>query len=146
MSERKKVVIDLEESEKVQLGELSELTNVDTSGVLSVNNESERSRIWNVKVLLGETRGSTDIDEDTLVAGEIDVGGKWESTYGVAVGAPILTFKETFDTCGTIETEEPHWAYVAGRSPGSCATESTAPYPSRGPQPAAKRGRACRVA
>ena len=112
MSERKKVVIDLEESEKVELGELSELTSVDTSGVLSVNNVSERSRIWNVKVLLGETRDSTDIGDDTLTAGEIDVGGKWETNYGVAVGAPILTFKEVFDTCGTIETEEPHWAYV----------------------------------
>ena len=115
MSERKKVVIDLEESEKVELGELSELTSVDASGVLSVNNVSERSRIWNVKVLLGESRDSTDIAEDTLTAGEIDVGGKWESNYGVAVGSPILTFKEVFDTCGTIETEELHWAYVKGK-------------------------------
>jgi hypothetical protein len=115
MSERKKVVVDLEESEKVELGELSELTSVDASGVLSVNNVSERSRIWNVKVLLGETRDSTDIDDDTLIAGEIDVGGKWETNYGVAVGAPILTFKEVFDTCGTIKTEEPHWAYAIGK-------------------------------
>ena len=87
MSERKKVVIDLEESEKVELGELSELTSVDASGVLSVNNVSERSRIWNVKVLLGETRDSTDIGDDTLPAGEIDIGGKWETNYGLAVGA-----------------------------------------------------------
>ncbi|MHA2397212.1 MAG: hypothetical protein ACXAC0_10950, partial [Candidatus Thorarchaeota archaeon] len=115
MSERKKVVVDLEESEKVELGELSELTSVDASGVLSVNNVSERSRIWNVKVLLGETRDSTDIGDDTLTAGEIDVGGKWETNYGVAVGAPILTFKEVFDTCGTIKTEEPHWAYAIGK-------------------------------
>ncbi|MHA2396542.1 MAG: hypothetical protein ACXAC0_07550, partial [Candidatus Thorarchaeota archaeon] len=88
---------------------------VDASGVLSVNNVSERSRIWNVKVLLGETRDSTDIEDDTLTGGEIDVGGKWETNYGVAVGAPILTFKEVFDTCGTIKTEEPHWAYVSGK-------------------------------
>ncbi|MHA2352132.1 MAG: hypothetical protein ACXABX_03325 [Candidatus Thorarchaeota archaeon] len=115
MSERKKVVVDLEESEKVELGELSELTSVDASGVLSVNNVSERSRIWNVKVILGETRDSTDIEDDTLTGGEIDVGGKWETNYGVAVGAPILTFKEVFDTCGTIKTEEPHWAYVSGK-------------------------------
>jgi hypothetical protein len=115
MSERKKVVIDLEELEKVKLGELSELVSVDASGVLSVNNVSERSRIWNVKVILGETRGSTDFGDDTLAAGEIDAGGKWESNYGVAVGAPILTFKEVFDTCGTIETEDPHWAYVFGK-------------------------------
>jgi hypothetical protein len=115
MSERKKVVIDLEESEKARLGGLSELNSIDASGVLSVNNMSERSRIWNVKVLLGETRDSTDIDENTLTAGEIDVGGKWEANYGISVKAPILTLKEVFDTCGTIKTEDPHWAYVRGK-------------------------------
>ncbi len=115
MSEKRKVVIDLEESEKVRLGEKSELNNIDTSGVLSVNNVSERSRIWNVKVHLGETRGDTDISDETLVAGEIDTGEKWEANYGVTVDAPILTFKETFDTCGTVETDEPHWAYVRGK-------------------------------
>ncbi|MHA3962052.1 MAG: hypothetical protein AM325_000825 [Candidatus Thorarchaeota archaeon SMTZ1-45] len=112
MSERKKIVIDLEESEKVKLGERSELNSIDASGVLSVNNVSERSRIWNVKVHLGETRGATDIGDEKLVAGEIDVGGKWEANYGLNVESPILTFKEVFDTCGTIETDEPHWAYV----------------------------------
>ena len=115
MSERKTVVIDLEESEKVKLDELSDLSSIDTSGVLSVNNMSERSRIWNVKVLLGDTRENTDVGEDSISAGEIDVGGKWETEYGVKVEAPILTLKEVFDTCGTIETEEPHWAYVSGK-------------------------------
>ncbi|MFW9787511.1 MAG: hypothetical protein ACFFE2_04170 [Candidatus Thorarchaeota archaeon] len=115
MSERKKVVIDLEESERVQLDEFSKLDSVNASGVLSVNNVSERSRIWNVKVLLGGTRKATDIDEDTFVAGEIDVGGKWDTNYGITVKAPILKFKEVYDTCGSIETEEPHWAYVMGQ-------------------------------
>jgi hypothetical protein len=112
---RKKVVIDLEESEKTQLGGLSELKRVDASGVLSVNNVSERSRIWNVKVLLGGTRDTTDISSDTLPAGEIDVGGKWDTRYSIDIDSPILTFNEVYDTCGTIETEEPHWAYVVGK-------------------------------
>jgi hypothetical protein len=115
MSEKRKVVIDLEESEKVQLDGFSELNSVDASGVLSVNNVSERSRIWNVKVLLGSTRSKTDIDEDTVSAGEIDVGGKWETNYGIKVEEPILTFKEVFDTCGTVETDQPHWAYVSDK-------------------------------
>lgn len=115
MSERKKVVIDLEETEKTQLGGLNELNSVETSGVLSVNNVSDKSRIWNVKVLLGDSRDKTDIDEETLTAGEVDVGGKWEANYGVSVKAPIITFTEVFDTCGTIETDEPHWAYVMGK-------------------------------
>ncbi|MFW9809578.1 MAG: hypothetical protein ACFFE6_09380 [Candidatus Thorarchaeota archaeon] len=115
MSERKKVVIDLEETEKTQLGGLNELNNIETSGVLSVNNLSEQSRIWNVRVLLGDSRSETDIAEEELVAGEVDVGGKWETNYGVSVNAPIVTFTEVFDTCGTIETEDPHWAYVMGK-------------------------------
>jgi hypothetical protein len=114
-NERKKVVIDLEETEKSQLGELSKLNSIDVSGVLSVNNVSDKSRIWNVKVLLGESRGKTDIGEETLTAGEVDVGGKWETNYGVSVKKPIVTFTEVFDTCGTVETEEPHWAYVMGK-------------------------------
>ncbi|MHA2198993.1 MAG: hypothetical protein ACXABN_03895 [Candidatus Thorarchaeota archaeon] len=114
-NERKKVVIDLEETEKTQLGELSELSGVDATGVLSVINESDKSRIWNVKVFLGESRDKTDIGEETLTAGEVDVGGKWESDYGISVDAPIATFTEVFDTCGTVETEEPHWAYVMGK-------------------------------
>jgi hypothetical protein len=115
MSENRKVVIDLEESEKVQLDGFSELNSVDASGVLSVNNVSERSRIWNVKVLLGSTRDKTDIDDETVSAGEIDVGGKWETNYVIKVDEPILTFKEVFDTCGTVDTEQPHWAYVSGK-------------------------------
>ncbi len=115
MSEKKKVVIDLEETEKTELSGLNELKNIETSGLLSVNNVSEQSRIWNVRVLLGDSRDLTDINEEELTAGEVDVGGKWESNYGVSVKAPIVTFTEVFDTCGTIETEEPHWAYVMGK-------------------------------
>ncbi|MFW9926254.1 MAG: hypothetical protein ACFFDM_05740, partial [Candidatus Thorarchaeota archaeon] len=115
MSEKKKVVIDLEETEKTELSGLNELKKIETSGLLSVNNVSEQSRIWNVRVLLGDSRDLTDINEEELTAGEVDVGGKWESNYGVSVKAPIVTFTEVFDTCGTIETEEPHWAYVMGK-------------------------------
>ncbi|MFW9769142.1 MAG: hypothetical protein ACFFF9_12760 [Candidatus Thorarchaeota archaeon] len=115
MSKKKKVVIDLEESEKAKLGELSELGGINATGVLSVNNVSERCRIWNVKVLLNESRNKTDIDEESLAAGEVDAGGKWESEYSISVDAPIVTFTEVFDTCGTIETEEPHWAYAVGK-------------------------------
>ena len=114
-NERKTVVIDLEESEKAELGELSELEKVDATGVLSVNNVSDKSRIWNVRVLVAEGREGTDIDEESLQAGEIEAGGKWESSYGLAVGKPILTLSEVYDTCESVETEEPHWAYVHGK-------------------------------
>ncbi|MHA2361717.1 MAG: hypothetical protein ACXAB6_07290, partial [Candidatus Thorarchaeota archaeon] len=77
MSEKKTIVIDVEETERAQLGELGELESVEVKGVLSVINESDRSRIWNVRVLLADSRDGTDIAEESLAAGEIDVGGKW---------------------------------------------------------------------
>ena len=114
-NDKKNVIIDLEESEKAQLGRLSELENVETSGVLSVINTSKRCRIWNVKVHLGNSRGNTDIGKEPLAAGEIDIGGKWEKRYKVTTRAPMVTLSEIYDTCGDLETEGPHWAYVSGK-------------------------------
>ena len=114
-NEKKNVIIDLEESEKVQLGGHGELESIKTSGVMSVVNVSKRSRIWNVKVHLGESRDKTDISEESLAAGEIDTGGKWESKYKVSVDEPIVKLTEIFDTCGDCDTEDPHWAYVIGK-------------------------------
>jgi len=112
---KKNVIIDLEESEKTQLGVVSELESIEVTGKLSVINVSERSRIWNVKVHLGDSRDSTDIADETLSGGEVDVGGTWESGYGVTVKAPIVTLSEVYDTCGDVETEEAHWAYVSSK-------------------------------
>ncbi len=114
MSEKtkKNVIIDLEESEKTTLGEFSELDKVEVTGKLSVINVSERSRIWNVKVHLDDSRDATDINKESLSAGEIDVGGTWESGYGVNVKAPIVTLTEVFDTCGDVDSDKPHGAYV----------------------------------
>ncbi|TFH04916.1 MAG: hypothetical protein E4H14_13745, partial [Candidatus Thorarchaeota archaeon] len=112
---KKNVTIDLEESERTRLGGTSELESVEVKGKMSVINVSARSRIWNVKVHLGDTRDSTDIADESLSGGEIDVGGTWKRGYGVTVGAPIVTLSEVYDTCGDIETEEPHWAYVSSK-------------------------------
>ena len=109
------VIIDLEETEKTSLGELSEVESANASGVLSVNNVSEMNRIWNVKVQLAETRDRTDIHNDVLSAGEIDAGGKWTHDYNIEISKPILTLTEVFDTCRTVETDLPHWAYAYGR-------------------------------
>ncbi|MFW9919830.1 MAG: hypothetical protein ACFFED_09540 [Candidatus Thorarchaeota archaeon] len=115
MSEHKSIVIDLEESEKTNLNEFGELVNVSTSCKLSVNNVSERCRIWNVKVLIPDGREGTNLHEDALVAGEVEVGGKWEHPYTVDVAAPIVTLTETYDTCGDYATDTPHWAYIHGK-------------------------------
>lgn len=115
-NEKKNVIIDLEESEKIQLGGHGELENINVSGVMSVINVSERSRIWNAKVHLGDSRDKTDISEGSLAAGEVDIGGKWENKYKVSVNSPIVKLKEIFDTCGDCDTEDPHWAYVSGKN------------------------------
>lgn len=115
MSEHKSIVIDLEESEKTNLSEFCELSEIKVKGIVSVNNVSERCRIWNVKVLIPDGRERTNINEDSLVAGEIEAGGKWEHPYSVEVDAPIVTLTETYDTCGDFESDSAHWAYVHGK-------------------------------
>ena len=114
-NERKNVIIDLEESESVQLGGTNGLENIEVKGVLSVNNASEKSRIWNVKVHLADSRNDTDIENESLTAGEVDAGGKWKSAYKITAANPIVTFTETFDTCGDIDSDQAHWAYVYGK-------------------------------
>jgi hypothetical protein len=93
----------LKESENVTLGGKSGLDHIDVSGVLKVTNPSDRCRIWNVKVHLGETGKGTGIRKKTLPGGEIDAGGKWEMPYTVGVKAPLLTLTEVYDTCSTIQ-------------------------------------------
>jgi hypothetical protein len=115
LSEQKSVIIDLEETEKTTLSEFGEQVSAEANGVLSVNNVSERCRIWNVRVLVPEGREGTNIEDDDLTAGEVDAGGKWESGYSVAIDAPIVTLTEVYDTNGDMATENPHWAYVMGK-------------------------------
>jgi hypothetical protein len=115
LSEHKTVVIDLEETEKAAVGELSKLENAEARGVLSVNNVSDRSRIWNVRVLLEKGTGGTSFSEDSILVGEVDAGAKWETDYKIDIKKPILTLTERFDTYGTSPTDEPHWAYVYGK-------------------------------
>ncbi len=115
LTENKMVVIDLEETEKAITKEDNELEEIKVAGVLGVHNTSERCRIWNVRVLLNGSQTRTNISGDTLSAGEIEAGGKWESPYTVTVSKPILELTETFDTARDIESENPHWAYAFGK-------------------------------
>ncbi len=115
MSEHKSIIIDLEETEIANLSEFGDLSTIKTTGILSVNNVSERCRVWNVRVLVPDEREGTDIQEDTLIAGEIEAGGKWEHAYTVDVSAPIVTLTETYDTCSDFGGDLPNWAYVHGK-------------------------------
>ena len=114
-NEQRTVIIDLEETEKAFVGGLSKLERAKANGVLTVNNVSERSRIWNVRVLLPEGTEGTSIDEDSISAGEIDAGATWNTEYDIEIKKPIVTLTETYDTCWTVDSEEPHWAYVYGK-------------------------------
>jgi len=115
LSEHKSVIIDLEETEKTNLGEFGELVNAEASGILSVNNVSERCRIWNVRVLVPDNRDGTNISEAEISAGEVDAGSKWESEYSIDIEAPIVKLTEVYDTAVGVSSEEPHWAYVKNK-------------------------------
>lgn len=116
MNNHKTIVIDLEENEKCRTGQFNELEKSEVSSVLSVKNVSETNRIWNVRVLLADSTGGTDIEEEELIAGEIDAGSQWEHNYAVDIEAPLLVVREVFDTCSEVDTEDPHWAYAFGRA------------------------------
>jgi uncharacterized repeat protein (TIGR01451 family) len=115
LSEHKSVIIDLEETEKTGLGERGGQESAGASGVLSVHNTSDGCRIWNVKVLLGESRAKTSIENEALAAGEIEAGGKWTSAYTIDIDGPIVTLTEVYDTCGSVDAPAAHWAYVHGK-------------------------------
>ncbi len=115
MSEHKSVIVDLEETEKTNINEFGEQASAAATGVVSVNNVSERCRIWNVRVLVPDGREGTNIEEESLAAGEVDAGGKWEMGYSIEIDAPIVTFTEVYDTNGDMETEEAHWAYIMNK-------------------------------
>jgi len=115
VSQQKTVIIDLEETEKSRLGEMSELASAEGSGVLSVKNVSAQNRIWNVRLHLSDSRAGTNIQDQTLAAGEIDAGAKWTTSYGITVGSPVLKLTEIYDTCRTVTAEKAHWAYVRGK-------------------------------
>ncbi|NWF95096.1 MAG: hypothetical protein HXY34_03050 [Candidatus Thorarchaeota archaeon] len=115
MTDKNTVIIDLEESERTQTGELSEIVSVEASGVLSVKNVSDKNRIWNVRVHVAGSRDKTSISEDVIGVGEVDAGGTWQTQYQIQIDRPILTLTETFDTCCSVSTPEAHWAYVHGK-------------------------------
>ncbi|MGQ9722466.1 MAG: hypothetical protein ACUVXA_14230 [Candidatus Jordarchaeum sp.] len=107
-----KLNVDVTENVNCVITEKHEIKSLKVSGVLSVNNNSSKNRIWNAEIRLGGIE-TTSFKENILPVGEVQAGGKWTKDYIVPVEETVLKLKEIVDTC--YESDEVNWALVYHR-------------------------------
>jgi hypothetical protein len=97
-SDESSAIIDFLESEKAHLGIDSSIRDHSSSGVLSVNNRSEKDRIWDVNVKVHEESGIANLDFNEVDAHEIDPGKRVSRTYGLHLHDPSIAVEEIVST------------------------------------------------
>lgn len=114
-----KLNVDVTENVNCVITGKHEVKSLNVNGVLSVNNDSSKNRIWNAELRLGGIE-TTSLKENTLIAGEVLAGNKWTKEYTVPVEETVLKLKEIVDTC--YENDQVNWALVYQRPmPVSCS-------------------------
>ncbi len=114
-----KLNVDVTENVNCVITEKHEIKSLNVNGVISVNNNSSKNRIWNAEIRLGGVE-TTSITENTLPVGEVLAGTKWTKEYTVPVEETVLKLKEIVDT--SYENDQVNWALVYQRPmPVSCA-------------------------
>jgi hypothetical protein len=91
-------IIEFLESEKVHLGMDSSVRDHNSSGIISVNNRSDKDRIWDVEVSFHEEMGFADLDTDRIGAKEIEPGKRASKTYGMYLHDPSIVLEEVIST------------------------------------------------
>ncbi|MFW9929776.1 MAG: hypothetical protein ACFFD1_10325 [Candidatus Thorarchaeota archaeon] len=92
------IIIDITETEKIELDETSNLKDIQGKGLISIRNPTQKSRLWNLTCDLKE------IINTTLSSREIDVGilnsnQTYQTDYQIQnLKEPSLKVIETFDT------------------------------------------------
>lgn len=97
-SDESSAIIEFLESEKVHMGIDSSLREHSSSGVLSVNNRSEKDRIWDVDVKVHEELGIAEMDFNELTSSEIEPGKRVSKTYGLNLHEPSIAVEEAIST------------------------------------------------
>lgn len=117
-SEGLKLNLDVTENEDCVLTEKHEIKSLKVRGVISVNNQSSKNRIWNGEIRVGGIE-TTSLKESVIPVGAVLAGNNWAKEYNVPVEETVLKLKETVDTCD--EDEQINWALVYKRPmPVSC--------------------------
>ncbi|MFB0560145.1 MAG: hypothetical protein ACETWM_02750 [Candidatus Lokiarchaeia archaeon] len=114
-----KLNVDVTENVNCVITEKHEIKSLNVNGVLSVNNNGSKNRIWNAEIRLGGVE-TTSLTENILPVGEVLAGSKWTKQYTVPVEETVLKLKEIVDT--SYENDQVNWALIYQRPmPVSCA-------------------------
>jgi len=105
--EQKAIIIDLTETEDCTLTPDNEVSEIKVSGVLSVINPSNKSKIWNAVLKLDNISG-TNLPSGELNVGEVAVKGQWTLDYSYTVEQPLLKVQEIIDTAPQLRSQVPH--------------------------------------
>ncbi|MHA1916984.1 MAG: hypothetical protein ACTSUV_01570 [Candidatus Ranarchaeia archaeon] len=109
----KKLIVDLTEKEFCTLSDKNEISEIKVDGLISVINPSEDCRIWNGDLSISKIE-NTNLGEGSIKVGEVQAQSEWSQPYSVLTEQPLLRLVETVDTCSTVKSIEPHWAFSHG--------------------------------
>ncbi|MEM3594490.1 MAG: hypothetical protein QXS27_07155 [Candidatus Jordarchaeaceae archaeon] len=107
-----KLNVDVTENVDCVITEKHEIKSLNVKGVISVNNNSSKNRIWNAELRLGGIE-TTSLKESVVPVGAVQAGKKWTMEYSVPVEETVLKLKEVIDTC--YEDDIVNWALVYRR-------------------------------
>lgn len=114
MSEQQgKILIDIHEKEQVLLDDspASNLASIEAAGLLKVVNTSEQSRLWNLKLDVGET-DKTNLPKNHEQKA-LEAGQEWELSYEIADPSSLLKVQEVVDVSKDTEHVDPYFVYGA---------------------------------
>jgi hypothetical protein len=113
-AQEKKVIVGLDEKERITVDRNNNSKEISINGILSINNTSESYRIYNTYLPVSN-HGITDISEGRYPVGEIGPGKAWKKEYVATTEAPTLALEELIDTNYGEEATEPHRAFYVDK-------------------------------
>lgn len=97
-SDESSAVIHFQEDEEARLGVDGTIIDHLARGVISVENRSQKDRIWDVMVDLDEETGIARMDFRTVSAKEIEPQNKTSREYGISIPEPSIAVEEIIST------------------------------------------------
>lgn len=92
------IIIDITETEKIELDETSNLKDIQGKGVISIRNPTQKSRLWNLTCDLKEIVNTT-ISSRELDVGVLSSNQTYQTDYQIQnLKEPSLQIIEKFDT------------------------------------------------
>jgi hypothetical protein len=110
----KKVIVGLDEKERITVDRENNPKEISINGVLSINNASDSYRIYNTYLPVSN-HGITDISEGRYPVGEIGPGKAWKKEYVATTETPTLALEELIDTNYGEEATELHRAFYVDK-------------------------------